>query len=74
MAIAYFLDQGLNINSQDNCLSTPLHWAGFSGAELTLNYILAWGGDMEKRDSKGLTPLHLSVKSAKDNRSSKSIK
>ena len=26
------------------------------------------------RDSKGLTPLHLAVKSAKDNRSSKGIK
>ena len=55
-------------------MSTPLHWAGFSGADLTLNYLLAWGSDMEMRDSKGLTPLHLTVKSVKENRSSKGIK
>lgn len=29
---------------------------------------------MNIKDSKGLTPLHLSVKSAKDHRSSKGIK
>ena len=29
---------------------------------------------MEMRDSKGLTPLHLTVKSVKENRSSKGIK
>lgn len=55
-------------------MSTPLHWAGFSGADLTLNYILSWGGDTEMRDSKGLTPLHLAVKSAKEHRSTKGVK
>ena len=51
-----------------------MHWAGFSGADLTLNYILAWGGDTEMRDSKGLTPLHLAVKSSKEHRSTKGVK
>jgi hypothetical protein len=27
-------------------MSTPLHWAAFSGAELTLSYIIAWGGNL----------------------------
>lgn len=54
--------------------STPLHWAAFSGAELTLNYIIAWGGNLNSVDGKGLTPLHLAVKSYKENRSTKGIK
>ena len=74
VSLAYFLDKGLDINSIDLRKSTPLHWAAFSGAELTLNYIIAWGGNLDAQDSKGLTPLHLAVKAYKDNRSSKGIK
>ena len=55
-------------------LSTPLHWAAFSGADLTLSYIVAWGGNLNSQDTKGLTPLHLAVKSYKENRSTKAIK
>ena len=51
-----------------------MHWAAFSGAELTLSYIIAWGGNLNEIDSKGLTPLHLAVKSYKENRSTKGIK
>ena len=68
------MDKGLDINSKDLRHSNPLHWAAFSGAELTLNYIIAWGGDLNAQDSKGLTPLHLAVKSYKENRSTKGIK
>jgi len=55
--------RGISINSPDNKKSTSLHWAAFSGADLTLSYILAWGGDLKAIDQKGLTPLHLAVKS-----------
>jgi len=44
--IAFFLKQGLDINSRDKRLSTPLHWAAFAGSDIALNYILAWGGDV----------------------------
>ena len=74
VSLAYFLDKGLKINSVDLRKSIPLHWAAFSGSELTPNYIIAWGGDLDAQDSKGLTPLHLAVKAYKDNRSSKGIK
>lgn len=47
VSLAYFLDKALDINSKDYRSSTPLHWAAFSGAELTLNYIIAWGGDLD---------------------------
>jgi ankyrin repeat protein len=55
-------------------MSTPLHWAAFSGSELTLSYILAWGGNIDAIDQKGLTPLHLSVKTYTHHRSTKGIK
>lgn len=68
------MSKGIKINSRDLRDSTPLHWAAFSGSELTLSYIIAWGGDLNDVDSKGLTPLHLAVKSYKENRSTKGIK
>lgn len=50
------------MNSRDKKYGTPLHWAAFSGSELALSYILAWESDVNAKDSKGLTPLHLAVK------------
>jgi len=35
---------------------------------------VAWGANVNAQDSKGLTPLHLAVKSAEDIRTTKSIK
>ena len=68
------MEKGLQINSKDARNSTPLHWASFSGAELTMSYIVAWGGDLEAKDTKGLTPLHLAVKSYREFHSMKGIK
>jgi ankyrin repeat protein len=41
ISIALFLSLGLDINSRDKRLSTPLHWAAFAGADLALQYIVA---------------------------------
>ena len=70
----YFVRAGLKINSIDGRKSTPLHWAAFSGAELTMNYIVAWGGKLNDTDIKGLTALHLAVKSFKEFNTIKGIK
>lgn len=64
----------MNINSRDKRESTPLHWAAFAGSELSLGYIVAWDADINATDAKGLTPLHLAVKSSEDLRSTKAIK
>jgi ankyrin repeat protein len=61
-SIYYFIQEGLDINKGDSRNSSPLHWASFSGAELSMSYIVSWGGNLEAVDSKGLTPLHLAVK------------
>jgi len=64
----------LDINSTDKRLSTPLHWAAFSGSELTMSYVIAWGGDINAQDIRGLTPLHFAVKMSKEFNSTKAIK
>jgi ankyrin repeat protein len=38
---------GLDINSKDKRLSSPLHWAAFAGAELALAYIVAQNIDVD---------------------------
>mmetsp|Transcript_97661 Transcript_97661/g.134359 ORF Transcript_97661/g.134359 Transcript_97661/m.134359 type:complete len:81 (+) Transcript_97661:496-738(+) len=65
---------GLDINATDRKKSTPLHWAAFSGAELSVAYITAWGAELNKKDLKGLTPLHLAVKSCDEFASLRSVK
>jgi palmitoyltransferase len=51
-----------------------MHWAAYSGAELTLSYIIAFGGALEAVDIKGLTALHFACKEYKQTRSTKGIK
>lgn len=65
---------GLDVDSRDKRKSTALHWAAFSGAELSLSYLVAWNPNLNAQDTKGLTPLHLAVKSSEDLRSTKAIK
>jgi ankyrin repeat protein len=54
---------GMDINLRDNRLSTPLHWACYSKSEVALNYLLPMNPDLNAKDQKGYTPLHLAVKS-----------
>jgi len=34
------------VNSKDNRLSTPLHWAAFAGADLALSFLVAKDADV----------------------------
>ena len=51
-----------------------MHWAAFSGSEMALSFILAWQPDIDAKDAKGLTPLHLAVKSSEDLLSTRSLR
>jgi ankyrin repeat protein len=53
---------GISINSRDREMSTPLHWACISQSHTVVQYLLAWGADVNAKDSAGFTPLHLAVK------------
>ena len=55
-------------------MSTPLHWAAFAGAEMSLSYILSWGASIDLQDINGLTPLHLAVKTSEDMMSTRTIR
>ena len=51
MPIYYFAEvKKMDINILDNKLSTPLHWACYSKAEVALNYILSLNPNLDARD------------------------
>lgn len=64
----------MDINITDNKLSTPLHWACYSRAEVALNYILSLNPNLDAKDQKGLTPLHLAVKSVEQLKSTRPVR
>lgn len=51
-----------------------MHWAAYAGADLALSYIVAQQADVNPRDIKGLTPLHLAVKTSEDIFTTRSIR
>lgn len=62
----FFLNEGIDINGVDNKESCALHWAAYSGSELVLHYILAFGAEIEATDREGFTPLHIAVKMSEE--------
>jgi ankyrin repeat protein len=49
------------VNGTDKWLETPLHRACFSGAEVAVNYLCSWTKNLNIKDYKGYTPLHIAV-------------
>ena len=47
--------------SVDENGSTPLHWACYSGAEESVNFLLNLDVNIDAQDKEKLTPLHLAV-------------
>lgn len=42
-SLAFFkTNHKMAINERDSEMSTPLHWACFSGSEIAIYYLLAW--------------------------------
>jgi len=74
MPLYLFKEKGLDINMVDNKNSTPLHWACYSRSEVALNYLLSMNPDLEAKDMKGLTALHLAVKSVEILKSTRPVK
>ena len=61
MSLYYFYKRGIDINIRDPKNCTPLHWAIFTSSEIAVNYILSMKPNLETKDIRGLTPLHLAT-------------
>ena len=64
----------MDLRSRDNRGSTPLHWAAYSKAEITLVYLLSWLDYLDDQDCDGFTPLHLAVKSVESLQSTRPVR
>ena len=65
--MVYFIHyQAQDVFSIDECGSTPLHWACYSGAEETVSFLLSLKVCIDAKDKEGYTPLHLAVQSVKE--------
>ena len=53
VSIYYFKLKGMDLRVTDSRQSTPLHWACWSKAEITLQYLLAWVPNLEDKDEDG---------------------
>ncbi len=63
-ALVYFCKKySMNIQSVDDVGSTPLHWACYTGSEISVMFLLSWNPRINVQDREGLTPMHLAVMS-----------
>ena len=56
-AIPFLLRNGADVNTQNDCLYTALHFAA-SHTHLEISHILDCGANVNSRDDMGRTPLH----------------
>lgn len=75
-AVIYFMykECGVDLFAADFKGSTALHWAAFSGNSTAVEYLLAWGADVNAKDAKGYTPLHLAIKVLEENCTTRTIR
>ena len=53
------IDAGADVNLQDLCGDTPLHWSVFCSNEAVARILLERGADRDLVNSSGKTPYHL---------------
>ena len=64
--VYFLLNEPLEITSVDENGSTPLHWACYSGAFESVNYLLSLDANINALDNEKYTPLHLAVTNNKE--------
>ena len=75
LSIAYFkMRHDMDINSVDHNEENAVHWAAYSGSELTVSYILAWGGNIDAESKDGETPLFKSITQYNTSKSTRGVK
>ena len=61
-ALRELLQQEPHLSRVENYYSeTPMHWAAYYGTVETVELIMVAGGEINRRDSQGYTPLHKAI-------------
>lgn len=60
--LVYFIEKyGFNPDQKNNEGSTALHWACYTGSDMSLKFLIKWSNNIDLIDNDGFTPLHLAV-------------
>jgi len=70
----FFKRLGVSIDAKDDNGMTALHWAAYSCAEISVDYLLAWSANLNLTDNLGQTALHTAVRRVDEAESVRSIK
>jgi len=60
-AVKQAIAAGADINTKDESLMTPLHWAAVGGHKEVVELLIAGGADVNAKDDTGGTPLDRAI-------------
>lgn len=66
----------MSLTTRDERGSTPLHWACFQSAEISLMYLLGWLSkeELDLQDVEGFTAVHLAIRAAENLKSGRPLR
>ena len=62
----FWRNTAFGLDHRDKSQCTVLHWASQSLSVEAVRYLIAWKADINAKDEKQFTPLHLAVRHAED--------
>ena len=65
--VRHLIRIGVDVNAQDRCLWTPLHFAARTKNTSVVRMLLDAGAEVDAVNDQGITPLHLSLLAGKWN-------
>lgn len=56
ISVDLLLKHGAAVDTVDNALMTPLHWAAVKGSKMCIQHLVEAGADIHSREAQGKTP------------------